>query len=38
MLEGVAISFSRASSPPKDQTRLSLVSCTGRWVVVFFNH
>ena len=30
--EWVAISFSRASSQPRDQTRVSCVSCIGRWV------
>ena len=32
ILEGVAISFSRGSSRPKDRTRGSCVSCTGRRV------
>ena len=30
ILEWVAISFSRGSSRPRDQTRVSCVSCTGR--------
>ena len=30
ILEWVAISFSRGSSPPRDQIR---VSCTGRWIL-----
>ena len=30
ILEQVAISFSRGSSPPRDQTRVSCVSCSGR--------
>ena len=30
ILEWVAISFSRASTPPEDQTR---ISCIGRWVL-----
>ena len=33
ILEWVAISFSRGSSQPKDQT---LVSCIGRWIFFFF--
>ena len=32
ILEWVAISFSRGSSWPKDQTHVSYVSCIGRWV------
>ena len=32
ILEWVAISFSRGSSWPRDQTHISWVSCTGRWV------
>ena len=33
VLEWVAIPFSRASSPPRDRTRVSYVSCIGRWVL-----
>ena len=33
ILEWVAISFSRGSSWPRDQTRFSCFSCTGRWVL-----
>ena len=33
ILEHVAISFSRGSSLPRDQTQLSCISCTGRWVL-----
>ena len=33
ILEGVAISFSRGSSSPRDQTQESYVSCIGRWIV-----
>ena len=33
ILEWVAISSSRRSSQPKDQTRVSYVSCIGRWVL-----
>ena len=32
ILEWVAISSSRRSSPPRDQTRVSWVSCTDRWI------
>ena len=32
-LEGVAISFSRGSSRPRDGTLISCVSCIGRWVL-----
>ena len=32
ILEWVAISFSRGSSWPKDQTWVSCVSCIGRWI------
>ena len=31
--EWVAISFSRGSSRPRDRTRVSCVSCSGRWVL-----
>ena len=33
MLEWVAISSSSGSSPPRDQTQVSSVSCTGKWVL-----
>ena len=33
ILEWVAISASRGSSPPRDQTRVSYVSCIGRQVL-----
>ena len=34
ILEWVAISFSRGPSRPRDWTRVSYVSCTGRWVFI----
>ena len=33
ILEWVAISFSRGSFRPRDQTYISCVCCTGRWVL-----
>ena len=33
ILEQVAISYSRGSSQPMDQTWVSFVSCTGRWIL-----
>ena len=33
ILEGVVISSSRGSFPPRDQTQVSYTSCTGRWVL-----
>ena len=33
ILEQVAISYSRGSSQPRDQIRISYVSCIGRWVL-----
>jgi len=33
ILEWVAISFSRVSSWPKDQTHISCISCIGRWIL-----
>ena len=33
ILEWVVISYSRGSSRPKDRTRVSYVSCIGRWVL-----
>ena len=35
ILHWVAISFSRVSSWPRDQTHVSCVSCTGRWIGFF---
>ena len=36
--EWVAISFSRGSSLPRDQTHISYVSCIGRWVLYHWCH
>ena len=33
ILEWVAISYSRQSSQPRDQTRVSWISCIGRWIL-----
>ena len=33
ILEWVAISSSRGSSPPRDPTHISCVSCIGRWIL-----
>ena len=33
ILEQVAISYSRGSSRPRDWTRVSCFSCTGRWII-----
>ena len=33
ILEGVAIPSCRGSSPPRDGTHVSCVSCTGKWVL-----
>ena len=33
ILEWVAISFSRGSAPPRDRTRVSYISCFGRWIL-----
>ena len=38
ILEWVAISFSRGSSWPRDQTRISCVSCTDRWILYQLSH
>ena len=38
ILECVAISFSRASSPPRNQTLVSNISCLGRWVLYLSSH
>ena len=35
ILEWVAISSSRGSSPPKDHTHISYLSCIGRWVLYY---
>ena len=32
-LEWVAISYSRESSQPRDQTHISCISCIGRWIL-----
>ena len=37
-LEWVAISFSRGSSQPRDQTCISYISCIGRWVLYNWCH
>ena len=36
--EWVAISFSRGSSQPRDQTHDSCVSCIGRWILYYKRH
>ena len=36
MLEWVAISSSRGSSPPRDRTYISCISCTGRWILYYW--
>ena len=33
ILEWIAISFSRGSSQPRDQTHISCISCIGRWIL-----
>ena len=38
MLEGVVIFYSRGSSQPRDWTRISLISCTGRWLLHLWCH
>ena len=38
ILEWVAMPSSRGSSRPRDQTRVSYVSCTGRWVLHHHHH
>ena len=38
ILEWITISSFRGSFPPRDQTRVSCVSCTGRQIFFFFNH
>ena len=37
-LEWIAVSFSRGSSPPKDQTDICYVSCIGRWLLYHWSH
>ena len=36
ILEWVAISFSRGSSQPRDQTWVCYISCIGRWVLYHY--
>ena len=38
ILEWVAISFSRGSSPPKGWTHVSCISCIGRWIRYHYCH
>ena len=38
ILEWVAIPFSRGSSPPRDQTHLSCIFCTGRQILYTLSH
>ena len=38
ILEWVAISSSRGSSRPRDQTQVSRVSCIGRWILCHLSH
>lgn len=38
ILQGVAIPFSMGSSPPRDQTQVSHVSCIGRHVLYYYRH
>ena len=38
ILDLAAISYSRGSSPPRDWTPVSCVSCTGRWVLYHLCH
>ena len=38
ILEWVAISLSRWSSQPRDQTHVSYISCIGRWVLYHYQH
>ena len=33
VLEPVFVSFSRGSSPPRDQTHISCISCIDRWIL-----
>ena len=36
IMEWAAISISRGSSQPRDRTRISGISCNGRWIFFFF--
>ena len=36
ILEWIAISFSRGSSWPRDQTLVSCISCIGRWILYYW--
>ena len=38
ILDGIAISSSRGSSPPGDRTCVSYVACSGRWVLYHQYH
>ena len=38
ILEWIAMPSSRGSSQPRDQTSISYVSCTGRWVLYHLHH
>ena len=38
ILEGVAMSFSRISSRPRDQTQVSYVFCIGQWALHHWHH
>ena len=38
ILDWVAISSSRGSSRPRDQTTVSYISCTGRWILYHKRH
>ena len=38
ILDWFAISYSRASSWPRDQIRISCISCTGRWILYHQRH
>ena len=33
IMEWIAFSYSRESSQPKNQTRVSCLSCIGRWIL-----
>ena len=38
IVEWVAISFSRGSSPPRNRTSVSTSSCISRWVIYYYCH
>ena len=38
ILEWIAIPFFRGSSPPRDRTHISCISCIGRWVLYHWCH